>query len=138
MPGKNNKNREVVIQGHQFDGVMDFLVNKYGIPKKYVKVNPVHPHACTCTVPVTSSSPTLSHPLRVGSTVGLWSSIPPVLIDHPSGIITLGWSINAGGIVSVSKSLTYRYDLRFWFGAAGDKYGQVVGLRSKYPAFSQY
>lgn len=39
MPGKNNKNREVVIQGHQFDGVMDFLVNKYGIPKKYVKVS---------------------------------------------------------------------------------------------------
>ena len=38
MPGKNNKNKEVVIQGHHKDPVLAELTGKYGIPEKYIQV----------------------------------------------------------------------------------------------------
>ena len=38
MPGKNNKNKEVVIQGHHKDAVLAELTGLYGIPEKYINV----------------------------------------------------------------------------------------------------
>jgi translation initiation factor 2D len=38
MPGKTNKNKEVVIQGHHKDPVLAELTGLYGIPEKYIQV----------------------------------------------------------------------------------------------------
>ena len=39
MPGKNNKNKEVVIQGHHKDPVLADLTGRLGIPEKYISVS---------------------------------------------------------------------------------------------------
>ena len=38
MPGKHNKNKEVVIQGHHADPVKADLIEKYGIPQSVIKL----------------------------------------------------------------------------------------------------
>ena len=39
MPGKTNKNKEVVVQGHHLDKVRTELIEKYGVPEKIISIS---------------------------------------------------------------------------------------------------
>ena len=38
MPGKTNKNKEIIVQGHHLDKVRTELVEKYGVPEDLLAI----------------------------------------------------------------------------------------------------